>query len=144
MRSIGARIALWYAGAATATLAVLFVAGYALLERHLLHGLDLLNDSEYQQIDALLGPDYSTLSAPFIEMRIRETTDLASTLFFIDIHRPGVGQVFRSSNLKGAEIPDAAGARAYTASVPGVGEVRAAEFNMAPFEEVVKALQRFF
>ena len=57
MRSIGARIALWYAGAATATLAVLFVAGYVLLQRHLQRGLDLLIDSEYQQIEALLGPD---------------------------------------------------------------------------------------
>jgi len=137
MRSIGARIALWYAGAATATLAVLFVAGYALLQRHLLHGLDLLNDSEYQQIEALLGPDYSTLSAPFIEMRIRETTDFASTLFFIDIHRPGAGDVFRSTNLKGAEIPDVKGSRTYTVTVPGVGEVRAAEFGMPPFELTV-------
>jgi signal transduction histidine kinase len=137
MRSIGARIALWYAGAATATLAVLFVAGYVLLQRHLQRGLDLLIDSEYQQIEALLGPDYSTLSAPFIEMRIRDTTDFASTLFFIEIHRPGVGQVFRSTNLKGADIPDVKGSTNYTVDVPGIGEVRAAEFRMAPFELTV-------
>ena len=43
MKSIGARLALWYAAAATATLAVLFVAGYYLLESYLIHGLDLLN-----------------------------------------------------------------------------------------------------
>ena len=42
MRSIGARIAVWYACAATATLALLFAAGYVLLERQLLRGLDLL------------------------------------------------------------------------------------------------------
>ena len=60
MKSIGARIAVWYACAATATLALLFVAGYALLQRHLQHGLDLLNEAEFQQIEARLGPDYST------------------------------------------------------------------------------------
>ncbi|HEY2926259.1 HAMP domain-containing sensor histidine kinase [Piscinibacter sp.] len=137
MRSIGARIAVWYACAATATLAVLFAAGYVLLERHLLHGLDLLNESEFQQIEARLGPDYSTLSAPFIEMRIRETTDYASTLFYIDIHRHGTGAIFRSTNLNGADIPDVTGQRHFSVAVPGVGEVRAAEFQMAPFDVMI-------
>jgi signal transduction histidine kinase len=137
MKSIGARIAVWYACAATATLALLFVAGYALLEQHLLRGLDLLNESEFQQIEARLGPDYSTLSAPFIEMRIRETTDLAKALFYIDIHRKGVGVVFRSTNLNGADIPDIPGQRAFSVAVPSVGDVRAAEFHMAPFEVMV-------
>ena len=137
MKSIGARIALWYACAATATLAVLFVAGYALLDRHLLHGLDLLNEAEFQQIESRLGPDYSSLSAPFIEMRIRETTDFASTLFYIDIHRKGTGVVFRSTNLNGKNIPDVPGERSFTSVVPDIGEVRAAEFHMAPFEVMV-------
>jgi two-component system heavy metal sensor histidine kinase CusS len=137
MKSIGARIAVWYACAATATLALLFVAGHVLLERHLLHGLDLLNDAEFQQIEARLGPDYSSLSAPFIEMRIRETTDFASTLFYIDIHRPGVGAVFRSTNLNGKDIPDVTGERSFSIQVPGIGEVRAAEFHMPPFEVMI-------
>jgi signal transduction histidine kinase len=137
MKSIGARIAVWYACAATATLAVLFVAGYVLLERHLLHGLDLLNAAEFQQIEARLGPDYSSLSEPFIEMRIRETTDFASTLFYIDVHRPGVGAVFRSTNLNGRDIPDVTGATSFSAVVPDIGEVRAAEFHMTPFEVMV-------
>jgi signal transduction histidine kinase len=137
MRSIGARIAVWYACAATATLAVLFVAGYGLLERHLLHGLDLLIEAESQEIDARLGPDYSTLSAPFIEMRIRETTDFASALFYIDIHRPGVGAVFRSTNLNGSDIPDLPGRHNFSVMLPGIGEVRAAEFEMAPYEAMI-------
>jgi two-component system heavy metal sensor histidine kinase CusS len=138
MTSIGARVAVWYASAATLTLAGLFGAGYLLLERHLLHGLDLLNEAEFQQIDARLGPDYSTLSAPFIEMRIRETTDLASTLFYIEIHRPKVGTVFRSTNLNGLQIPDVHAAdHHYSVPVGDLGEVRAAEFGMAPFEAVI-------
>ncbi len=137
MKSIGARIAVWYALAATLTLACLFVAGYVLLERHLLHGLDLLNASEFREIDARLGPDYSTLSTPFIEMRIRETTDFASTLFYIEIHRPPTGTVFRSSNLNGIDIPDIPGERAYSVAVGELGEVRAAEFHMLPFEVIV-------
>lgn len=137
MKSIGARIALWYASAATATLAVLFVAGYVLLEQHLLRGLDRLNESEFNQIEARLGPDYTTLSSPFIEMRIRETTDLAKTLFYIDIHRKGAGVVFRSTNLGDATIPDVKGQSAFSVPVAGIGEVRASEFPMEPLEVMI-------
>ena len=137
MKSIGTRIAVWYACAATATLAALFVAGYGLLERHLLRGLDFLNNTQFQQIEAQLGPDFSTLSAPFIEMRIRETTDFASTLFYISIHRPGADAIFRSTNLNGADIPDVPGRRSFSVNVDGVGEVRAAEFHMKPFEVMI-------
>lgn len=52
MKSAGVRVAVWYACAATATLAVQFVAGHVLLQRHLLHRLDLLNEAEFQQIGA--------------------------------------------------------------------------------------------
>ena len=50
MSSISARFAAWYAVGSTATLAVLFVAGYKLLESRLIHGLDLLNVAEFQLI----------------------------------------------------------------------------------------------
>ena len=134
MKSIGARIALWYAGAATATLAGLFVAGYVLLERNLLHGLDLLNKAEFQQIASRLGPEYETLSAPFIEMRIREATDYASALFYIQIRLPKHQEaMFRSNNLNGRDIPDVPGQDHFSVSIEGLGEVRAAEFHMAPF-----------
>lgn len=40
MRSIGARLAFWYALSVGATLLALFAAGYQLLEGRLTHGLD--------------------------------------------------------------------------------------------------------
>ena len=39
MKSIGTRLALWYAGVSTVTLICLFVAGYYLLNEHLIDGL---------------------------------------------------------------------------------------------------------
>src|SRR5579862_9381831 len=98
MRSISARLSLWYAAAATVTLASLFVVGYYLLRGYLIHGLDLLNQSEFEQIKAHLGPDYRTLSAAVIDQRIRETTEYASVLFYIDIHGSQTGTIFYSSN----------------------------------------------
>ena len=100
MRSIGFRISIWYALAATFSLIGLSIGGYVLLEKHLFDGLDLLNESEFQQISTRLGPEYQNISAPFIEMRIRETTESASTLFYIEIQKPNSEVVFRSSNLK--------------------------------------------
>lgn len=137
MSSIGVRIAIWYAAATTTALAGLFAAGYVLLENHLLHGLDLLNEAEFQQIAARLGPDYSTLSEPYIEMRIRETTDQAPALFYIDIDSPQHGVVFRSSNLKQHAIPSITGKERYSIHINDVGEARAGDFLMEPFTATI-------
>src|ERR1700730_17684900 len=132
MRSIGARLALWYTLAATVAFAGLSVAGYFMLERHLIHGLDLLNAAEFEQIKAHLGPDYQNLSPRVIDERIRETTELASVLFFIEIDRPHFGTVFSSRNLKTNLIPDLPGQHLYSIEAPRVSPLRVAEFVLLP------------
>ncbi len=134
MRSISTRLAVWYASAATLTLACLFVVGYQLLETYLVHGLDLLNTAEFEQIRAHLGPDYRTLSSKVIDERIRETTEFSSVLFYIEIDNPGTGTVFTSRNLHSVNIPDVPGQHRYNAEVPQIGELRVAEFVLSPFD----------
>src|SRR5882762_8305963 len=101
MKSISARLAVWYAFAATLTLACLFLAGYKLLETRLIHGLDLLNEAEFQQIKSRLGDDYAKLNLKLIDQRVRETAEFASVLFYINIHNPSTGMLFYSRNLNG-------------------------------------------
>jgi len=137
VKSISTRLAAWYAMAATVTLACLFVVGYQLLESYLVHGLDLLNSAEFEQIRARLGPDYKTLDATVINQRIRETTEYASILFFIDIHSHQHGTVFYSNNLKGRAIPDVPGQHRYDAEIEGIGKLRVAEFVLAPFDVTI-------
>jgi two-component system heavy metal sensor histidine kinase CusS len=139
VRSIGARLALWYAAAATATLVCLFVAGYYLLKINLVHGLDLLNRAEFAQISAHLGSDYASLNDRVIDARIRETTDYASVLFFITVDDPAgpVRPIFYSTNLRGLAIPDVPGQRVFNAVLPGVGELRVGEFILGPFDVTV-------
>jgi signal transduction histidine kinase len=137
MKSIGARLALWYALAATLTFASLSIAGYFTLERYLVHDLDLLNEAEFQQIKARLGPDHEALSARVIEERIRETTEYASVLFYIDVHGKGIGTVFRSTNLHGQTIPDVPHERYYHAELPHTGALRVGEFLLSPYDVVV-------
>jgi signal transduction histidine kinase len=132
------RLAAWYALAATITLACLFVVGYQLLHKYLVHGLDLLNTAEFQQVRARLGPDYATLDSAVIDQRIRETTEYASVLFYIDIdsHRQD-GILFYSNNLQRRPIPDVQGKPFYNARMKGIGELRVAEFPLPPFDVTV-------
>jgi heavy metal sensor kinase len=139
VRSIGARLALWYAGAATLTLACLFIAGYYLLEIHLVNGLDLLNRAQFAQISAHLGDDYTALNARVIDTRIRETTNYSSVLFFITIDDPHgpVRPMFYSTNLRGQAIPDVPGQRVFNAQMSGIGELRVGEFILGPFDVTI-------
>jgi two-component system heavy metal sensor histidine kinase CusS len=137
MRSIGARITLWYAVTLTATFACLFIAGHYLLENYLVHQLDELNETQFKHLRATLGKDYATLTPPVIDDRIREATESASSLFYIDMHGPMTNRFFRSRNLHGQSIPDIEGMSAYSIAVDGIGEVRVSEFQLAPFDVVV-------
>ena len=132
------RLAAWYALAATVTLACLFVVGYQLLQKYLVHGLDLLNRAEFQQIRARLGPDYATLDAAVIDQRIRETTEYASVLFYIDIDSHNKdGILFYSNNLQQRPIPDVVGEPLYNAQMKGIGALRVAEFPLPPFDVTI-------
>jgi len=137
MRSISTRLAAWYALAATVTLACLFVVGYQLLETYLVHGLDLLNTAEFQQLRARLGPDYKALSPEAVNERIRTTTEYASVLFYFDVNIPKHGTVFYSSNLHGQAIPDVPKQHRYDTSIPGIGPLRVAEFILPPFDVTI-------
>ena len=133
LKSISTRLALWYACAATVTLTLLFAAGYQLLERHLIHGLDLLNIAQYQQIKAHLHPEHESVDPDKIEERIRGVTEYAAVLFYIDVHTKRA-TLFRSHNLKGNKIPDIKGKRFFNSDVPEIGELRVAEFVIGDFD----------
>jgi two-component system heavy metal sensor histidine kinase CusS len=142
MRSIGSRLAVWYALAGTATLACLFLAGHYLLRDYLIRGLDLLIASEFEQVKAHIGKDYRELSAADIDRRIRETTEYASVLFYIDIHSAQGGTIFYSSNLTGRSIPDIKGKRQYDVEWDGGSRLRVGEFILAPYDVIIATPER--
>ncbi|MFI4964318.1 MAG: ATP-binding protein [Caulobacterales bacterium] len=142
MRSIGARLTFWYALSATVTLAILFVAGYQLLETRLIYGLDQLNSAEFQQLKAHLGSDYPRLNSAVMAERVRETSESGSVLFYISIERPGADIKFKSRNLRGDDIPDIKGKRAYSATMTGIGALRVDEFLLPPFDVTIATSAR--
>jgi two-component system heavy metal sensor histidine kinase CusS len=137
VRSISSRLTLWYAFTATATLACLFVAGYFMLERHLINQLDQLNEQQFRQLKTVLGPHYNGFPPEEIEQRIRDVTESASSLFYIDMHATMTNRFFKSHNLQGHAIPDIPGLRAYSVDVPDIGKLRASEFLLPPFDVMV-------
>lgn len=134
MKSIGARTTFWYALSATLTAACLFVAGYLLLENYIVHDLDLLNNTEFEQIKARLGSDYPSLNREIIEERIRQTTEYSSVLFYISIDSRDRGNLFHSKNLANNVLPDVPKEHVFEGSMPGVGELRIAEYVMPPLD----------
>lgn len=137
MRSIGARLTFYYAVAATASAAALFVTGYLMLNHRLVHGLDALNAAEFEQLRVRMGPDYRQLTPKVIDQRIRETADAGSALFFINVDEPRSGMVFYSRNLNHRPIPDVKGKHIYNVELPGTGEIRVQEFVMSPFDVTI-------
>jgi signal transduction histidine kinase len=137
VKSISARLTVWYAITATVTLAVLFVAGYYMLQDHMVKQLDQLNETQFKQLRTALGPNYQALTPEVINARIRDVTESASTLFYIDMHGPMTNRFFKSSNLHGQSIPDIPGEHTFTTEVPGIGLLRVREFILPPFEVIV-------
>ena len=142
MKSIGARLALWYAGVSTATLACLFVAGYYLLHQYLVHSLDVLNAAEFAQIRSSLGADAGKLTPAGIDEHVRRTTEVAAVLFYIEIHAEDGRVLFTSSNLGGRHLPASSNGRVFDATVDGLGEIRAGTYALSGMEIIVGTSRR--
>jgi two-component system heavy metal sensor histidine kinase CusS len=137
MRSIGARLALWYAGVSTATLVLLFVAGYYLLQQHLVRGLDALNRAEFEQIKSSLGADYENLTPVEVDERMRGAAEVASVLFYVEIHGKDKRLLFASHNLGVRRLLDVPGEHRFDAKLEGLGSLRIGEFFLGPMDVLV-------
>jgi len=134
MRSLTARLTLWYALIVTATLGGALAAGGWLLREQMIHGADLLNDAEYEEIHGRLGPDSHAIDAGELAGRIREHTEIDAALYFFQVHDAARGVIFRSANLGPAILPDlGAGRAAWTGTVPPHGRLRISEYRSGPW-----------
>lgn len=142
LRSISTRLALWYACAATATLALLFATGYFLLERHVVGGLDLLVTSELGEVRAHMVREYDPNDATFLERRLRKPTDRSSALFYIDVRNEQNGLRFRSTNLNGQNLDGPPGARKFDLHRAGLPQLRVGSYRIAPYMINIGTLDR--
>ncbi|MDB6166145.1 MAG: cusS, partial [Lacunisphaera sp.] len=162
MKSVGVRLAVWYALASVVTLALLFRAGRYLLEQHVIRSLDALNATQFEQIKERFGPDPGARTPAEIHDRIRESVEPAYTQFYIEIHQAGDGTVFSSRNLGGRLIPTVAferdpaavffdavfsyrnsgvhrapAQRTFNVKLNDLGELRVGEFELDPLRVII-------
>lgn len=138
MKSIGARITIWYAIGATLSFAMLMIVGAIFLESSLTRSLDQLNAAEFRQLLVQIGNDYARVDRKVLAQRLSNVDQYQSVLFYITINEPKTGDtVFSSANLKGNAIPDIKGERRYTADAPGLGPLRVGEFLLPPYDVTV-------
>lgn len=143
MKSIGARLTLWYALSATVSFAILSLVGSRVLEARLIGGLDELNAAEFRQLQAHIGPDYQSLAPALLEQRLANVNSYESVLFYISIENPKRGEkIFNSSNLRGRAIPDVKGKRKFSADASGLGALRIDEFLLPPYDVTVATSAR--
>jgi two-component system heavy metal sensor histidine kinase CusS len=131
--SISTRLALWYAAAASATLAGLFVSGYFVLEQHLLNGLDMLNKAELGEVKAHLVRGYAPDDPTFLERRLRLPSERSKALFYVDVRNDHNGFVFRSANMHGTPFAMAAPQGNVDLDQPGIGKLRVGRYRIAPY-----------
>jgi two-component system heavy metal sensor histidine kinase CusS len=133
MRSISTRLAVWYALAATTTLACLFITGYFVLERHLVHGLDMLNVAGLNDIKANLVREHDPDDPAFLETSLRKLADRSAELFYIWVDDDQTGASFSSTNLNKRPITAPPGKGHFNVELPGIGSVRVGSFNLKPY-----------
>ena len=154
MKSIGVRLAFWYALTSLLTLGCFFRVGRYLVEQHVIHSLDLGIAAEFEQLKRRLGPDFESLQPGQIQDRL---VPFSPVRFAIAIHRADGRLTYQSPNLGARVIPDVAikshilsaaidrlfrstnfgrevvanpAKRNYNAMVGDIGEMRVGEFAL--------------
>lgn len=137
MRSLRTRLVALYALCATTSSAILFLVGCVLIEREVTADIDNLLSQEFRLIQARIGDAPASVAPQELERRLRDTSEAASTLFYIEVENPATHVVFSSSNLQGHTIPDIPGRRSYDASIEGFGSMRVHEFLLPHFDVTI-------
>jgi signal transduction histidine kinase len=151
MKSIGARLALWYASVSTLTLVGLFVAGYYLLHEQLVHGLMQLNAAEFEQVRSQLGSGHDGLSPAQASARMLQPAGTAAAPFYVEVLRADGSLLFASPNLNGRRLPDQPARKSYRADMEGLGPLQVGGYALgdlrvlvgSPLGQVQKAMESY-
>jgi len=141
MKSLRQRITLWNTLAGFFTLSVVLVAGRLYLEKHLIRGVDLMNDAEFAEIKERIDEGVNG-EAEIIEA-IREHTEYDASLFFFQVGY-GHGDVFfRSSNMGPFSFPKSVHQEARSTVVDEhLGKIRVAEYRFGKLDiHIASSLQ---
>ena len=105
MKSLSTRLTVWYALAATITAAIFLVVGQLVLERSFIEGVDMMNDSEFEEIEPRI-LDYEAQGSEEAAVKaILDHTEIDAALFFFQVGHSHNETFFTSSNMAGHALP---------------------------------------
>jgi signal transduction histidine kinase len=138
MRSLGARLVLWYSVVSTVTLASLVAIGFYLLNRHLINSLDLLNAVQFESVKSGLGASFATLTADQLANRIQAMDWRGSPQFYIEIRDADGRILFSSVNLGNQRLAtEASRPKVFDVELAGIGGLRVGRFPLGNREVLV-------
>ena len=99
MNSLGFRLTVWYVLIISGTVAFVIVMGRLLLEAELIHGIDLLNATQFHEIENRVETD--NLNSPEIDFleKISEHSKIDAPLNFFQVRDQQGTVLFRSANM---------------------------------------------
>jgi signal transduction histidine kinase len=131
MRSLGSRLTWWYVLVVSITVVAALCVGRWLLERQLLHGLDLLNAAEFQEIVDRSGGKRQPLPEAEVLQQIAAHAKIDAALYFFQLRDARGNVVFRSDNMGDGVLPqNPPGQTNWTRDVPVMETVRVGEYPL--------------
>jgi signal transduction histidine kinase len=105
MKSLSARLTLWYALVVTLTVAALLLFGRFYLERNLISSIDLLNQVEFEEIRSRIDQEDNKVSQEALIEAIKEHAEMDAALYFFQVGRGHADILYKSSNLGQYSLP---------------------------------------
>lgn len=143
MRSLGSRLTYWYVLVVCVTVMVTLLVGRLLLERQMVHGMDLLNAAEFQEIVDRVGKKRAQVPDQEVIERIAAHAKIDAPLYFFQLRDTGGEVVFRSDNMGEAVFPaNPPGKTDWSRNVPPLEDVRISEFKLGSMHLQIAASTR--
>ena len=125
MTSLGSRLTLWYVLIITSTVAAALLTGRILLQRELIHGIDLLNAAESEEIRDRVNKNGGVASEPEVLREITAHSKIDAPLYFFELHDAHNQVIFRSDNMEETVFPkNPPGQANWTTTTDKLGDVR--------------------
>jgi signal transduction histidine kinase len=131
IRSFATRLAFTYALLTTATVGTALVAGRLVVSHQMIHGVDLLNAAEFEELRDRIEPPSQPSLSPHAMEALQNHAVLDAPIYRFQVCAPDGTVLFRSANLGSARLPPPhAKPGDHTARLKGIGPVRYGEYPL--------------
>lgn len=138
MRSIAAKLTITYAVSLLAILAVVFFAGFRLLENQMIEASRAIVDNEYGRVRNHLRQGPPSTAPEVLEKRLRKLTDNAAKLLYVEVRHIDGRTLFKSRNLRNQNLPAETAERFETTLAHG-GKILVSRYDLAPYYRILIA-----